>query len=291
MLQQTRVETVIPYYHRFLMKFPDAKSLAAATEDEMLAAWSGLGYYSRARNLRRAATVTANAFPSDFAAIRDLPGVGPYTAAAVASIAFQLPYAAVDGNVLRVIARLTADASDIGAPATRFRFGETAQELLPHDRPGDFNQALMELGATVCLPRAPLCLICPTARDCLSHQQGRQSELPVKRGKGRPDRAEVEVVVARRGDKVLLKRRSPKESRMPGFWELPELTDLPGLRGAAAAGSFRHTIVNTRYDVKVMIAQGARQRSGMKWISAEERERIPVTTITKKAFKIAGGCA
>ena len=151
MLQQTRAQAAIPYYERFLARFPAVEVLAAASEDEVLSLWAGLGYYTRARNLRRAAReiVTAGGFPRDYEAIRALPGVGDYTAAAIASIAFGLPYAVIDGNVLRVVARLENDASDIGSPRTRARFREAAQEWLDRRDPGRFNQAMMELGATV----------------------------------------------------------------------------------------------------------------------------------------------
>src|SRR5690349_5158936 len=165
MLQQTRAQAVIPYYERFLTRFPSVPALAAAKEDEVLALWSGLGYYSRARNLLRAARqiAAAGSFPSDYDAIRALPGIGDYTAAAVASIAFGRPHAVLDGNVLRVVARMENDAADIRSSRTRERFREIAQSWLDPRDPGHFNQALMELGATVCLPRNPLCLVCPLA--------------------------------------------------------------------------------------------------------------------------------
>ena len=166
MLQQTRVAAAIPYYERFLARFPDARSLARAFEDEVLAAWSGLGYYSRARNLHKAAKAIAElgAFPRDYAAIRELPGVGGYTAAAVASIAFHLAHAVVDGNVKRVIARL-AGTADVDVQAA-------ADALMDRSNPARSNQALMELGAVVCLPRAPLCDACPVARECQAKNNG-----------------------------------------------------------------------------------------------------------------------
>ena len=156
MLQQTRVEAVIPYYRRFLERFPSVEALAAAPENDVLAAWSGLGYYRRARNLHSAAKqIIAEGLPATHEVILSLPGVGPYTAAAIASIALDLPHAAVDGNVVRVISRLTNDASEIASPAARRRFAEEAARLLDPRRPGDFNQAMMELGATICVPRTP----------------------------------------------------------------------------------------------------------------------------------------
>jgi len=162
MLQQTRAQAVIPYYQRFLDRFPGAEVLAHAREADVLASWSGLGYYSRARNLQRAARaiVAAGRFPEDYEGIRELPGVGPYTAAAVASIAFGAPHAVLDGNVLRVISRLRADGADVRSSKTRARFQKIADEWLDRGNPGEFNQAIMELGATVCLPRAPRCPAC-----------------------------------------------------------------------------------------------------------------------------------
>jgi A/G-specific adenine glycosylase len=287
MLQQTRVEAVIPYYHRFLKRFPNARALAEAEESDVLAAWSGLGYYSRARNLRRTAGKVSAGFPSDYDAIRALPGIGPYTAAAVASIAWGLPHAAVDGNVLRVIARVAGDAGDIAAPVTRKRFAAIAQEWLDPARPGDFNQAMMELGATLCLPRAPKCLLCPVARDCAARQQGRQQELPVKRPRSAAVSAELTLVVMRRGQSVLLKQRSAAASRMAGFWELPEPQDVTGLGAVEHAGSFTHTIVNTRYTVQVWKARPPRRVDKLRWVSPDELSRIPFTTASRKALQLA----
>ena len=166
MLQQTRVAAVLPYYERFLNRFPTVEQLACAPEQDVLAHWAGLGYYSRARNLHRAAKEIAAAgmFPTGYAEIRALPGIGDYTAAAVASIAFQAPRAAVDGNVLRVLSRATAEPGDIGALPTRRKLEAVATLWLDRKRPGDFNQAMMELGATVCLPQAPTLQPPATAR-------------------------------------------------------------------------------------------------------------------------------
>jgi A/G-specific adenine glycosylase len=293
MLQQTRVEAVIGYYQRFLERFPNARALAQAEESDVLALWSGLGYYSRARNLRRAALDIGGRFPSDYDGLRALPGVGPYTAAAVASMAFGLPHAAVDGNVLRVVARLEGDAGDIGAPVTRKRFTAIAQEWLDPRRPGEFNQAMMELGATVCLPRKPLCTLCPVASGCAARRESRQLELPVKRRKSAPAQVQSTVVVMRSGNAVLLKRRSSTESRLADFWELPAPGDLPdGLPGREAfqtAGSFRHTIVNTRYTVAVLTARAPTRVPELTWVSDRELARIPLTTISRKALRLIPG--
>src|SRR5439155_5054834 len=228
MLQQTRAQTVIPYYERFLKQFPNVKALAEAREAEVLVYWSGLGYYSRARNLQKAARaiLTAGRFPSDYDGIRELPGVGPYTAAAVASIAFNGPHAVVDGNVLRVIARLNDDGADIASPKTRARFQQLADEWLDHRHPGQFNQAMMELGATVCLPRTPRCLLCPVAGFCEGRRAGRQHELPVKQSKTAPRHIQIQVAIIEKKGAVLLRQRPAGASLMAGFWELPAPDDL-----------------------------------------------------------------
>src|ERR1039458_6565162 len=224
MLQQTRAEAVIPYYQRFLERFPSVAALAAASGEEVLASWSGLGYYSRARNLHKAARLMEGVFPSGYQAIRDLPGVGDYTAAAISSIAFGLPYAVLDGNVMRVVARVTNDPADIGASRTRARFRELAQNHLDGLRRGQagaFNQAMMELGATVCLPRAPRCGICPLAAVCEARRAGRQQQLPVKPRKAQPVKIAMAVAVVERRGRLLLWQRAADSRRPAGFWDFP----------------------------------------------------------------------
>ncbi|MDQ6704458.1 MAG: A/G-specific adenine glycosylase, partial [Acidobacteriota bacterium] len=254
MLQQTRAQTVIPYYEKFLRRFPSVEALAEASEADVLACWSGLGYYSRARNLRKAAIeiVKLGRFPREFEAIRELPGVGAYTAAAVASIAFGLPRAAVDGNVLRVISRIANDPGDIGEPATRRRFQEIAGELLnrsagvPAD-PGCFNQAMMELGATLCLPRSPLCLLCPVRRHCQAYREGVQETLPVKSRPGAIEKVEGGLAIIQSGGRLLLKKRPADARRMAGFWELPSIEEVPRLNRRVLVGTVRHTIVRQQF--------------------------------------------
>ncbi len=193
MLQQTRAAAAIPYYERFLEQFPDVESLARASESEVLAAWSGLGYYHRARNLHNSAQriVETSHFPQTHDGILSLPGVGAYTAAAVGSIAFGLPHAVLDGNVLRVVARLMADPGDIGSGKTRRRFQETVDRWLDAKQPGAFNQAMMELGATICLPRNPQCLLCPVAAECEAKRRAAQSQYPIKTPKAAPKTAQA----------------------------------------------------------------------------------------------------
>ncbi len=287
MLQQTRSAAAIPYYEEFLRRFPTVEALARAPESEVLAAWSGLGYYSRARNLRKAAVAITElgAFPQEFAVIRGLAGVGPYTAAAVASIAFGRPHAVLDGNVMRVIARVAADAGDIAAGVTKKRFQLLADGLLDAEQPGAFNQAMMELGATVCLPREPMCLVCPVAGYCEARARGLQNELPVKLRKSAPIEETLELAIVGQDGRVLLQQRSENSSRMAGFWEVPSLKNLPELADREFAGEFQHTIVNHRYRVKVYAGQCARP-AGMEWVCIGSKMTIPVTTISRKALAL-----
>ena len=291
MLQQTRAHAVIPYFERFLERFPAVEALAAAAEEEVLALWSGLGYYSRARNLRKAALEigAAGGFPRDYEALRALAGIGDYTAAAVGSIAFGLPHAVVDGNVLRVVARVENDSADIGAGRTRERFREVAQGWLDAGDPGGFNQALMELGATVCLPRNPLCLVCPLAEVCGARQSGTAAELPVKLRKQQAVRIGGELLVVERRGRVLLRQRDAASSRMAGFWDLPSPQDLPGAKKGPRIGAIRHTITHHHYTLDVRRATIARaDRDGFRWFAPAALEAIPFSTTARKALKLAG---
>lgn len=229
MSQQTRLETVIPYYRRWVERFPEVAELAEADEEEVLALWQGLGYYSRARNLLAAAReVTARyqgVLPDSYDELRTLPGVGPYTAGAVASIAFGQPVPAVDGNVRRVMARLL-DEPDPAPAALR----ALAAALLDPHRPGDFNQALMELGASICTPRSPECPRCPIREMCRGRASGQQEELPVPRSRGPVPHSTSRVLVVRvrDGGKVwYLMRRRPPKGLLAGMWEFPEEGKVP----------------------------------------------------------------
>lgn len=274
MLQQTRVAAALPYYERFLKRFPDVRALARASESQVLSAWAGLGYYTRARNLHRAAKlIAASGFPREYAALRALPGVGDYTAAAIASIAFNEPRAVVDGNVARVLARLENEPD-------RARVAAAAARLLDRTRPGDFNQALMELGATICLPREPRCAECPVAALCAARRLGRQRDLPLKRARPATVRIERELLVIRRNGRLLMHRRN-------GFWELPDPSLAPAAVLAPPAGTFRHTIMNRLYLVRVVPATIARAPAGMRWLDPAAIE--PLSTLARKALDISGG--
>jgi len=224
MLQQTRVEAVIPYYDRFLARFPTVEALADADADDVLGLWAGLGYYSRARSLhaaaRRVVDEHGGALPASADALRGLPGIGRYTAGAVASIAFDRPEPVVDGNVTRVLCRVRGIRDDVKQPRVVERLWDEAASLARCRRPGDCNQALMELGATLCIPRAPRCLACPLASMCDAHHSGDAEALPVKARKRAPIAMAAVAVWLVRRDKVLAVRRPP-HGLLGGLWELP----------------------------------------------------------------------
>lgn len=230
MLQQTRVDTVIPYYHRFMAKFPTLEALADAPEEDVLKAWEGLGYYSRARNLQTAVREVKELYggkvPDDPQEIAGLRGVGPYTAGAILSIAYNKPEPAVDGNVMRVLSRYFLIEDDIMKPRTRVRMEELARELIPRGAAGDFNQALMELGALVCTPKSPHCLTCPVMEHCEGRLAGKELQLPVKK-KAKPPRLEYRAVALVEGvgdlaGHVLLRKR-PDDGLLARMWELPHV--------------------------------------------------------------------
>jgi len=262
MAQQTRVETVIPYYERWIERYPDVGALAAAPVDDVLKAWEGLGYYSRARNLHRAAGVVRErhngVLPSGYDALRALPGVGDYTAGAVASIAFAAREPAVDGNVRRVLSRIL----DEPAP-TAARLRTAAAALVPADRPGDFNQALMELGARTCTPRAPRCTRCVVASHCRAFARGTQLDRPAARARRQIPTIDVATAVLRRADGDVLLVRRPAHGLLAGMWTFPgteithdadatracgQLAQQLGLdvNGAAPLGDIEHVFSHRR---------------------------------------------
>ncbi|HLH44633.1 MAG TPA: A/G-specific adenine glycosylase [Bryobacteraceae bacterium] len=273
MLQQTRVTAVVPYYERFLARFPDAASLARASETEVLRHWSGLGYYSRARNLRLAAQTIAAAsrFPRDYDGLLALPGVGRYTAAAIASIAYDLPHAVVDGNVRRVLARLANDgAADAQALADR---------LLDRQRPGRWNQALMELGALICAPAEPRCQACPIVRECAANRAGSQAHLPPPRPRPETVRLERTLLLIRRRKSILL----APSSRVKGFWDLPDAFE--GAQIGSRIGSFRHSILHRQYRFHVFEGFARTALPPMRWFAPGALEAIPLSATAKKALR------
>lgn len=225
MLQQTRVEAVKPYFARFVEALPDVQALADCPEETLLKLWEGLGYYNRVRNMQLAAKEVVHEYegrlPESYEKLLELKGIGNYTAGAIASIAYGIPVPAVDGNVLRVISRITEDRQDIMKQSVRRQMEETLQEIMPKDCPGDFNQALMELGAVVCVPNGPArCEDCPVAFGCQAHLHGTTEELPVKAPKKKRILESRTVLVIQDGDKTAIKKR-PDSGLLAGLYELP----------------------------------------------------------------------
>jgi A/G-specific adenine glycosylase len=277
MLQQTRVAAVLDYYQRFLDRFPDVATLAAAKPETVLAAWSGLGYYRRARALQEAAKLMVEKhggeLPARAAELRNLPGFGPYTAAAVASIAFGERIALVDGNVERVLARLFA-----WQQLKRNQAWEAAQRLLAPGRPGDFNQAMMELGATVCLPAQVQCAACPLFRWCRTRGLG-----PAKQ-KERRRRRHMHYRLAQRGKAIFLVQRARDSSLMPGMWELPEVA-VNGVRPEVTL-RLRHSITVTDFTIEVSTGEPPAGIRG-RWVAQWLVEELPLTGLTKKILRRA----
>ncbi|HEV2710034.1 MAG TPA: A/G-specific adenine glycosylase [Edaphobacter sp.] len=302
MLQQTRVAAVIEHYEKFLQRFPTMLALALAPEPEVLAAWSGLGYYRRARMLHRAAKFVTSelegVLPGTSMALRTLPGIGEYTCAAIASIAFGESIAVVDGNVERVLLRLTGRPEDNSA-AARTLVRRQAAALVPrrrvaeqHNAAGDHNQAMMELGATICLPRAPLCLHCPVYSMCKT--RGEHLTQPRSVQRSRPAAYLLSLRKSGTATEVLLEQRSPEASLMPGMYELPPLPQ-DALDGREPILRLRHSITNTNYYVQVYAARGPQDRGLRKavpaakgdlhWTRTSKLGSVPLTGLARKVLQ------
>jgi A/G-specific adenine glycosylase len=290
MLQQTRVAAVIPYFERFLARFPTVESLADVPEADLLSHWAGLGYYYRARNLQKAAQaiVLAGAFPASYEALLMLPGIGDYTAAAVASIAFDLPHAVLDGNVFRVLSRLFADRTNIADARGKKHFAILADRLLDRENPAAFNQAMMELGATICLPKSPQCLLCPVAFCCKAREQNQTADLPVKIVEKKSVRIERTLYWIQRADRILAWQRPADSRLMPGFWELPEQEQIPDAAVGRLLGAFKHGITIYDYRFRVVSAAAPVSLGMCQWVSLDEMEALPLSTIFRKAMRVMG---
>jgi A/G-specific adenine glycosylase len=277
MLQQTRVAVVEARYRTFIAQFPTPERLAQAKEQTVLAAWSGLGYYRRARNLHGAAkeTVRRGEFPRTAATLRELPGIGRYTANAVASIAFGEPVGVVDGNVKRVLERVFARQFPREAKKTEERYWELAARLLDKGRPGDFNQAMMELGAMVCLPAQPLCGSCPVTNVCAARGPVRKEFREARR------KAILHYALIRKNGSVWLQQRPRSSSLMPGMWELPELESS---NGATPLLRLRHSITTTDYTVLVHERSEVVGTNG-KWVALTAAPRLALTGLAGKILR------
>lgn len=271
MLQQTRVDTVIPYYNRFMEKFPTIKALAEADQQDVLKAWEGLGYYSRARNLQAAAKEIVALYDGQMPAhpklVGGLKGIGPYTAGAILSIAFNEPEPAVDGNVMRVLSRVLDIEEDIALPKTRKTFEAAVRELISHEDPSSFNQGLMELGALVCTPQSPMCLFCPVQEHCRAFSLGKQSELPVKSKAKKKKKIHYAAFLIRNEKGEVLIEKRPQEGLLAGLWQFPMTernckineqlqsaaeSDLPlPIKLGESAGELTHVFTHLVWDIDI----------------------------------------
>ncbi len=304
MLQQTQVQTVIPYFERWMRRFPTIRALAKAPLAEVLHCWAGLGYYARARNLHAAAQMVVERhggeLPADLAALRALPGIGRYTAGAILSIAFGVPAPILDGNAIRVLARLFAVAGDPTRGETQRRLWALAAALAEGERPGDLNQAIMELGATVCTPEAPRCACCPVADACRALAEERVATLPEARRRPPTVRVEHVSAVIRQDGALLLARRPEEEPLWGGMWELPRAVRGEGeslgecarraaregvgvlVQPGATVAKVRHTVTHHRitlYAVEAVIEAGSPEPAGSDawaWVRPEEAGAYPL---------------
>lgn len=313
MLQQTRVETVIPYYERFMRRFPDIKTLAECEDEELFKLWEGLGYYSRAGNLKKAAQVICaqyqGRFPDKFEEILNLPGIGAYTAGAISSIAFEEARAAVDGNVLRVVTRLTKDSQDITDAKFRKHVTEQLEKIYPSEQRGDFTQSLMELGAVICVPNgAPGCGVCPLSSLCGAYQSGTQLEYPVKKKKTARKIEQKTVVILRQHDiqdRIAIRKRDGK-GVLSGMWELPNLDGILTKqeilqwllekrlaikdisRPVSAKQEIKHIFTHIEWHMACWVAdcEVMGEDDGFTWVTAGQLENdIALPTAFKKVYE------
>ncbi len=306
MLQQTRVETVLGYYARFLDRFPSIADLAAAPEDAVLKMWEGLGYYSRARNLYKGAKQVMADFggmiPSGVEELRKISGIGPYTAGAIASIAFDQPVPAVDGNVIRVVSRLRGIRENVGVPSVKRQLEGEAASLVPAERPGDFNQAVMDLGATICTPGTPNCDRCPLQTCCDAFAEGDAEELPVLPRKNPPKVIDYTLCLIFSGDRVLMRQRT--EAMLRGLWVFPmaegkhtlrqvpsvvkKLTKL-AVSGVESEGEAKHVFTHQVWQMQLYtmkVPEDAAAPAGYSFIPVDEMSNLAIPTAVKAAVNV-----
>ncbi len=306
MLQQTRVDTVLSYYDRFLRRFPTLQALAEAPEENVLKLWEGLGYYRRARNLHRGAQQVmaeyGGVMPSDVRQLMKIHGVGEYTAGAIASIAFDQPVPAVDGNVIRVVSRLQGIRENVGIPSVKRQIAAEAAALVPQERPGDFNQALMDLGATVCTPGTPACEKCPLSAHCDAYAAGDPEDIPQLPRRNPPREIEYDLCLIYAGNRVLMRQRT--EAMLGGLWVYPmldgwhTLKQLPaavkrklGLKAEAAAylGEAKHVFTHQVWRMKIYAMRTSAEAApeGWRFVTLEEMNALAIPTAVKAAAEMA----
>lgn len=311
MLQQTRVDTVIDYYNRFLLQFPTIEDLAKAQEEAVLKAWEGLGYYSRAKRIHQTAKIVLEKyegeFPQNYEDILALPGVGPYTAGAISSIAFHQPVAAVDGNVMRVFSRVFYIKEDIALNSTQKHMQEIGKLVVSQSNPSFYNQGLMELGAIICTPTSPKCLACPLFDLCSARELGVQEELPIKQKKPKQKEIVMEMALVYNGEKILITKR-PTEGLLADLWALPsvekdnslqpgktielELEETYGMQVINRSYLLEktHVFTHIKWNMKLYEMELINERNidypEMRWVKEDELKQYPFPTAFKKLIKI-----
>lgn len=311
MLQQTRVETVIDYYKRFIEKYPTVEALAMASEEEVLKSWEGLGYYSRGRNLQKAAKIVVSEhggrLPKDHKALLKLPGIGDYTAGAIMSIAFNEPNPAVDGNVLRVFSRVYYIEKDIMEKSTVEEVRTMVKELMPENYCGDFSEALMELGALICIPQSPKCEACPVQSHCMAFREDKQHDLPIRISKVKSKTLQMAIVYGSKESHILV-RKNPNEGLLAGLWVLPtyqlsneaervkdanELINasLPDITNLKYIGKATHQFTHQRWEISVFHGiypqkQEVGEVEGFIWLEKDRIKDLALPTLYRKIIKM-----
>ncbi|MBQ8313719.1 MAG: A/G-specific adenine glycosylase [Oscillospiraceae bacterium] len=304
MLQQTRVETVLAYFERFIRRFPTVEALAAAPEDEVLKLWEGLGYYRRARNLHKGAQQVVaehgGVIPRDVKELMKISGIGEYTAGAIASIAYEQAVPAVDGNVIRVVSRVKGIRENVGIPSVKRRIAQEAAALVPENRPGDFNQAMMDLGATICVPGTPSCERCPVAALCDAYREGDAEDIPELPRKNPPRVIDYDLCLIFNGNRVLMRQRT--ETMLQGLWVYPMVEEhhtakqLPALvkrkiglpvTDIQPAGEAKHIFTHQVWQMKLYIMQTtAEAPAGWRFVTGAEMEKLTIPTAVRKALVV-----
>ncbi|WP_043966122.1 A/G-specific adenine glycosylase [Anoxybacillus thermarum] len=309
MLQQTRVDTVIPYFYHFIEKFPTLDSLAEAEEEEVLKAWEGLGYYSRIRHLHEAVKEVKEKYggcvPASKEQFSSLKGVGPYTTGAVLSIAYGIPEPAVDGNVMRVLSRIFYITDDIAKGSTRKKFENIVSKIISHDNPSDFNQALMELGALVCTPKNPSCFLCPVQRHCRAFAEGVETELPVKTKGKAPKRISFRAIVLMNKKGNILIQKRPPRGLLANLWQFPNDEHAPTrndeafvkeiseryhvvIRSMERIGSFEHVFSHVVWHIEAYKGNALELQMGdetNKWVTIDELKQYAFPVIYQKIWQ------
>lgn len=308
MLQQTRVETVLSYYERFISRFPTAEALAAAPEEDVLKMWEGLGYYRRARNLHRGAQQVAaewgGVLPSHVPELLKISGIGEYTAGAIASIAYDRQVPAVDGNVIRVVSRVKGIRENVGIPSVKRQITREAAALVPEKRPGDFNQAMMDLGATICVPGTPSCERCPVAEMCDAYHEGDAEDIPKLPRKNPPKVIDYDLCLIFNGDRVLMRQRT--ETMLQGLWVYPMVEEHHTAKQLSAlvkrkiglpvtdvqpGGEAKHIFTHQVWQMKLYTMQTtAEAPAGWRFVTMEEMGELTIPTAVKKAVALVREC-